>query len=245
MSFKFLIGLLCMLLALFVILILRLLLGFPKEDGKKAPKRRATRTKQVNSSEKQGEIDIKVRREADGIHLILREGTVPENPEDDEEALFPDLLNISDGPEDSTGLSDEFWMEIANLPHNPDPADRERLAAILAGAGLIQPDEVAVVAAICEMEEPEAEEGVDGEREEATPASAAVKPEPVPGTKVSDNHPQNPDKSAGSESRPEAPIPHPTPDVEDDEEEKIHDGKHPGNPETPEPDDFDRHVFNF
>ena len=242
MNFDILIGILIFLLVIFVFGILRLALGLPKDEKKRNPLRRqrgrqnsAVQTAFASGS---NEIDIKVRKEPDGLHFIVREGIVPEDPEEDEVSLFPDLLGIAEGPEDSTGLSDDFWMEVANLPNNTDPMDRERIATILHMANFIERDEIPVLAAVCEQEEEdEEEESAEDETKKE------VKNEQVESEGTSHpSHVADPHPPIAGEYCPEAPIPHPLP-------EPVHQKAEAKEKESPvgenSADEFERHVFRF
>ena len=86
-------------------------------------------------------ISIQVRRESDGIHLVIPD-VVP--MDDGPDSIFPDIIN--DVEPDSHGLSLEFWQKVASMPEISDPEERERLAQTLADAGIISKANISLFA---------------------------------------------------------------------------------------------------
>ncbi len=140
-----------------------------------------------------GNISIEVRRESDGIHLVIPDVV---SMEDDSESIFPDIINDV-APEDH-GLGPEFWERVARMPENGDPAEREQLAQQLASAGLIAKEDIPAFALLGE--------------------SASVPPEekPLPAPDPSapeEEEPEVPDTRQGIGEYPELE-PYPEPQIE-------------------------------
>ena len=133
-------------------------------------------------------INIQVRREEDGIHLVIPD-IVP--AEDGPEAIFPDIIN--DVAPETYGLTAEFWRKVAIMPEIEDPEERERLAQALADAGKISRDDIPLVALLVDAdaaasgEEKEHDDKPQETQHQATVSSEEVhdekptpEPEPIP-----------------------------------------------------------------
>ncbi len=106
-------------------------------------------------------INIQVRRESDGIHLVIP-NVVP--MDDGPDSIFPDIINEAEP--DTHGLSVTFWERVASMPDIEDPEVREKIAQALADAGRISQEDVPAFALLrddappqeMEREFPEAEQ---------------------------------------------------------------------------------------
>lgn len=185
------------------------------------PSGKTSRSFKIPSKEKSVEnIDIKIRQEKDGLHLII-ENAVPEDssPED----FFPDIIN--DVAPDDRGLDNSFWEKIASLPDMEDPSERERLVRILADNGIISEADIPTLVMLGSEDSPEDD---DTDRNEAlesknetqpgTPKPEVEDPEPITGNEdqlVGERIPPSLITEPSNEPAP-AVIPVPSPDGDDD-----------------------------
>ena len=171
------------------------------------------------------EISVKIRREPDGIHII-----VPAVIEDDDfDDVFPHIIN--DTPPDDHGLDMAFFRKVASLPEIANPDERERITSILADNGIISQENASILA----MLTPPSEEGGED-------ASAAQPEAPNP----EQPHEDTPEPEVADPMLP--PIPEPEPADEIPEPQIVQPENTPveGN-ESEEEDDggFSEHDFKF
>lgn len=172
------------------------------------------------TEEAKEEIRVKIKRESDGIHIIVP----AEIDNDDYDDYFPHIIN--DTPPDDQGLDMAFWLKVTSLPEIVNPDERERLTKILADNGIISPENASILA----MLTPPSEEGGEDaqEPEGETPHTDAVgiqAEEPV--------------------IEPVLP-PIPSPEESAPQQGQIENKPEPeGAPEEEDDNDFSEHEFNF
>ena len=179
-----------------------------------------------------GHINIEVRRESDGIHLVIPD-VVP--MEDDSESIIPDIINDA-APEDH-GLGPDFWEKVARMPESEDPVEREQLAQKLAAAGIISKENIPVFALLGESADIVHEE-------EPLPAPGS----PDSGHEASASH----DIHEVEEEYPD-PEPYPDPQIQmeplpspyDEDASVIPSPETSSGPSAREKGDFANHIFNY
>lgn len=167
--------------------------------------------------------NIQVRREFDGIHLVIPD-VVP--MEDGPDSIFPDIINEVEP--DNHGLSQAFWQRVASMPDIEDPEQREAIAQALADAGFIEEKDIPAMALLGDDAPPQAaeqeqekqdEKAVDEKRPELEPAPEPM-PEPTPEPEPAPEPAPEPIQEPTPEPVPETPEPQQIPPPALNEEPK-------------------------
>lgn len=165
------------------------------KKGKGSKKTIAIRPQYSEKNAQQGDINVTLRKEDDGIHIIL-----PADIEEDDDDIFPDIVNNI--PPDTKGIKPSDCYNMARLPEITDPSERERIVRVFADAGIISEEDVSRLA----MLSPYIEGNPHSESEE--------KPESDSGNQATDPASTDDESSPQNLPQPEVgdPIPEPIPD---------------------------------
>lgn len=129
------------------------------------------------------ELNIRIRKESDGVHFILPPSSA--TVQDASEDLFPQIIN--DMPPEDKGLTYEYFLKLASMPHIEDPEERERIIRPLAEKGIIRESDVSSLAILDpgavdngEKPVPENPQPESNEDQIQSPETIEPVPEPMP-----------------------------------------------------------------